>query len=192
MLKTLPNAVTIARGLAGPLGAFALLTSAGSESEPSAVTWGLISLAVFVIAALSDALDGWLARALNAESALGALLDPIADKLLVGAYLIAFVIVSGFDFWLSLPVAIIVLRDIAVTGVRLITAAPAALTVTSEAKIKTAIQMGVTAAPFALVLLGFHDPGVWFYYWVGAVWFAALYTAWTAAPYLRAALTRPR
>ncbi len=193
----LPNAVTIARGLAGPIGAVLLLESRHAgvalQNEALANAYAIASGLVLLAAALSDGLDGWLARRINAETALGALLDPIADKVLVGSYLIAFVMITDVDLWLALPVAIILARDLTVTGLRLNGAVPAALTVTREAKIKTALQMAVTAAPFvfvpALSITGagqaMRDNVILL--WFGAVWFLAVLTAWTAVPYLKAA-----
>jgi CDP-diacylglycerol--glycerol-3-phosphate 3-phosphatidyltransferase len=189
-MRHLPNIISIARALAGPLGAYLLLMSASAGQESAAIAYGLASAAIFVIAALSDWLDGWLARRLGVESPLGALLDPIADKLLVGPYLIAYVMVSGFDVWLATPVALVVVRDMVVTGLRLRSSAPETLAVSYDAKVKTAIQMVVTAAPFALVLAGFTEVSVWFYYWVGTVWFLAVLSVWTALPYWRAARAR--
>ena len=187
----LPNAVTIARGLAGPIGAFLLLESryAGVELQNEALSnaYGIASAIVFLVAAASDRLDGWLARRFNAESALGALLDPIADKLLVGSYLIAFVVITQVDLWLALPVAVIIARDLTVTGLRLNAAAPQILTVTAEAKLKTMLQMAVTAAPFVLIIAGLREVSLWYYYWVGTVWFLAVLTVWTALPYLTTA-----
>lgn len=186
-MRHLPNIISIARALAGPLGAFLLLMSASAGQESAAIRYGLASAAIFVIAAISDWLDGWLARRLGVESPLGALLDPIADKLLIGPYLIAYVMVSGFDVWLAAPVALVVVRDMVVTGLRLRSSAPETLAVSYDAKVKTAIQMVVTAAPFVLVLAGFTEVSAWFYYWVGTVWFLAVLSVWTALPYWRAA-----
>ncbi len=140
-----------------------------------------------MVAALTDWLDGWLARAMGAQSALGALLDPIADKVLVGGYLIAYCVISGFDAYLVLPVIAIIGRDAAITALRFIRPSKGALTVTSTAKIKTALQMVITAAPFVLVMIGMTDLALWYHYWVGAVWFLALLTVWSARPYVLAA-----
>ena len=186
-LRQLPNALTLARALAGPLGAVWLVQSSQAVAESEAVRLGLFSALVFIIAALTDWLDGWLARVLNAESALGALLDPIADKALVGAYLIAFCAISGFDAYLVLPVLVIVGRDVAVTALRFVRPSPGTLHVTLTAKIKTALQMIITAAPFALIAVGFRDVALWYHYWIGAVWFLALLTVWSAWPYFRTA-----
>jgi len=195
-MNQLPNAVTIARGLAGPIGAFLLLESryAGVELQNEALSNGyaIASGLVLLVAALSDGLDGWLARRFDAESALGALLDPIADKVLVGSYLVAFVMITNINLWLALPVAIIIARDLTITGLRLNAAEPAVLTVTNDAKIKTALQMAVTAAPFVFVPIlsitgadqAMRDNVI--IVWFGAVWFLAALTIWTALPYLNA------
>ncbi|WBQ13660.1 CDP-alcohol phosphatidyltransferase family protein [Hyphomonadaceae bacterium BL14] len=191
----LPNVITLARMAAGMIGAWCLIVSAGQEVERAALVWGGASAVIFVLAALTDWLDGWLARVLDARSALGALLDPIADKVLVGAYLIAFAAISGWMIWLAAPVAVIVGRDVLVTALRFTRPAPATLNVTGEARTKTALAMIMTAAPFVLVTLDLATPlrlpvEVWFFYWVGGVWFIAILTAWTALPYVRGALGR--
>lgn len=192
LLVHLPNLVTVSRGLAGLLGAWLLLASAGSMFEQNALVFGVAAGALFVLAALTDWLDGWLARKLDAVTPLGALLDPIADKMLTGGYLVAYVLIAGGNPWLAIPVAIILARDIAVTGLRLAgpTRPEGAYAVTSEAKAKTAFVMVLVALPFALVALGFHDVSRWFYIWTGGVWLAAALSAWSALPYLRAAYRR--
>ncbi|WP_292984346.1 MULTISPECIES: CDP-alcohol phosphatidyltransferase family protein [unclassified Oceanicaulis] len=187
VLRQLPNILTIGRALAGVIGGWVLVQSSLAMLESDAVRLGLIAAAVFVVAALTDWLDGWLARAMGAQSALGALLDPIADKVLVGGYLIAYCVISGFDAYLVLPVIAIIGRDAAITALRFILPSKGALTVTSTAKIKTALQMVITAAPFVLVMIGMTDLALWYHYWVGAVWFLALLTVWSARPYVLAA-----
>ena len=187
VLRQLPNILTIGRALAGVIGGWVLVQSSLAMLESDAVRLGLIAAAVFVVAALTDWLDGWLARAMGAQSALGALLDPIADKVLVGGYLIAYCVISGFDAYLVLPVIAIIGRDAAITALRFIRPSKGALTVTSTAKIKTALQMVITAAPFVLVMIGMTDLALWYHYWVGAVWFLALLTGWSARPYVLAA-----
>ena len=187
VLRQLPNILTIGRALAGVIGGWVLVQSSLAMLESDAVRLGLIAAAVFVVAALTDWLDGRLARAMGAQSALGALLDPIADKVLVGGYLIAYCVISGFDAYLVLPVIAIIGRDAAITALRFILPSKGALTVTSTAKIKTALQMVITAAPFVLVMIGMTDLALWYHYWVGAVWFLALLTVWSARPYVLAA-----
>ncbi|WP_306016534.1 CDP-alcohol phosphatidyltransferase family protein [Oceanicaulis sp. MMSF_3324] len=190
LLRQLPNALTVGRALAGPIGGWLLVQSSLALVESDAVRLGLISGLVFVVAALTDWLDGWAARTMGAESALGALLDPIADKFLVGGYLVAYCFISGFDIYLVLPVLVILGRDIAITALRFIRPSKGALTVTPAAKMKTALQMIITAAPFVLVIIGLTDPALWYHYWIGAVWFLALLTIWSAGPYVQAAFRR--
>jgi CDP-diacylglycerol--glycerol-3-phosphate 3-phosphatidyltransferase len=189
IIRHLPNALTIGRGLAGPVGAYLLLASFTSQVEQDAVAYGLAAFIVLVIAALTDALDGLVARLLNAESALGELLDPIADKLLVGSYLVAFVIITGFQIILMIPVALILARDLTVTGLRLTSDKPSAMAATDFAKAKTAFQMLVVMAPFVVVMLGPHPSeqmALYFAMWAVCVWFLAAITAWSAIPYWRA------
>jgi len=190
VLGQIPNALTLGRGLAGPVGGYILVLSSQASLESDAIRLGLIAAVIFVIAALTDGLDGWVARRLKAETALGALLDPIADKLLVGGYLIAYCSISGFDGWLVLPIAVILARDLAITALRFMRPGPGVLTVTPSAKLKTAIQMMVVAAPFILVTLNWVSIEVWYHYWIGSVWFLALLTIWSAMPYLSAVIRR--
>lgn len=185
------NQITIARALFGLIGAFLLLESRhvalAFDNEDLAEAYALISGVIFIIAALSDGLDGWVARRTGTESALGALLDPIADKILIGAYLIAYVVIAQFSLFLLIPVAIIVVRDLAVTALRLIDRDAPVVHVTAAAKYKTALQMIITAAPFVLFMLGFRDFDLWGLPWLVCVWAVAVLTIWTAIPYARAA-----
>jgi len=186
LVRQLPNLITILRGVAGAVGGWFLVASSRAEFEYEAARLGLMAASVFMIAAFTDWLDGTLARVLKTESALGALLDPIADKLLVGGYLIAYCVLSGFDLWLTLPVLIILGRDLVITGLRFARPRRGVLTVTWTAKAKTALQMGVVAAPFFMIALGWFPVSIWYHYWIGAVWFLALLTLWSAAPYWNA------
>lgn len=190
MLRHTPNLITALRGIGGVVGAWLLLKSAGATLEETAIFYAVLSGLVFVAAALTDWLDGWLARRLDVQSALGALLDPIADKVLTGAYLVAYTFIAGGNPALAVPVAIILLRDIVVTGLRLAGPPPAegAYAVTNEAKAKTALTMIIIALPFVLIAAGFTDVTRWFYIWVGGVWLCAALTVWSAIPYLRSAL----
>ncbi|PWE16687.1 hypothetical protein DDZ18_10780 [Marinicauda salina] len=192
LLRQLPNAVTVARAIAGLVGAWAFVRGGAlveGGADAAASNWAIAAGVIFVLAAASDYLDGWLARRFGAESPLGALMDPIADKILVDAYLVGFLAAFEFDPFLAVPVAIIILRDLLVTGLRLngLSETDTPLAVTEEAKFKTGVVMILVALPFLLALLNITG---WFYIWVGGVWFAALLSAWTGWPYLRAALKR--
>ena len=189
LLRHIPNLITVLRGAGGVVGAWLLLQSAGAALEETAVFYAALSGLIFIVAALTDWLDGWLARRLGAQSALGALLDPIADKVLTGAYLVAYTFIAGGNPALAVPVAIILLRDIVVTGLRLAVPprADGAYAVTNDAKAKTALTMIIVALPFVLVAAGLTDVTRWFYIWVGGVWLCAALTIWSGLPYLRSA-----
>ncbi|MBB4287425.1 CDP-diacylglycerol--glycerol-3-phosphate 3-phosphatidyltransferase [Roseospira goensis] len=180
MLKTLPNALTVARVLMIPA-IMATFYLPGPEAR-----W--IAAGLFVIAALTDYLDGWLARALKVVSDFGRLLDPIADKLLVAAVLL---MLAGFDRLsaLSLVAAVVILfRELLVSGLREFLAERGiAMPVTTLAKWKTATQL--VALP--LLLLGdtarvaglsMQVPGE------VLLWIAAALTAQTGYVYLRQGL----
>ena len=140
---------------------------------------------MFVLAAITDWLDGWLARKLNQQSAFGAFLDPVADKLMVAAALIVLVQLLRVDALIAL---IIIGREIAISALREWMAqigAAKLVAVNALGKIKTIVQM------IAIPLLLFHDNflglfnaaalGAWFIY------AAALLTLVSMAIYIRAA-----
>ena len=114
------------------------------------VGWARIAAAVlFTMAALTDWLDGYLARRLGQTSKLGAFLDPVADKLMVAVVLVI-LLQSDPTIWLALPVAIIIGREITVSALREWMAELGARTkvaVSFLGKVKTAAQM------IAIVLL---------------------------------------
>ena len=107
IVPVLPNALTVARVLVvPPLVLFVLQSEDGSS---------LAAAALFAAAALTDALDGHLARARDSVTTFGKIADPIADKLLVGAALISLVAVSRVAAWVA---AVIMAREVAVSGLR--------------------------------------------------------------------------
>ncbi len=140
---------------------------------------------IFVTAALTDWLDGWLARKLDQHSAFGAFLDPVADKLMVAAALIVLVKLGRVDALIAL---IIIGREIAISALREWMAQVGAgkrVAVNAMGKIKTIVQM------IAIPMLLFHDNflGLFDAQWLGN-WFiyaAALLTLASMAVYVRAA-----
>jgi cardiolipin synthase len=150
------------------------------------------ALVVFVLAALTDFLDGRIARARNETSALGAALDPLADKLLIAAALLLLTrngVIAGAS---TIAALTILLREIMVGGLRESLGA-AAMPVTRLAKWKTAAQtlavgLLIAGAPGGLAE-GKLDPAP-----VTALWAAAVLTFWTGAEYVAsaAALLRRR
>lgn len=104
-----PNSLTLLRIVMAPLLVVVLLTE-----FPDKEIWGLV---IFLVAALTDALDGMIARRTNRITVTGAMLDPIADKLLMSAAFISLVELGLAPAWM---VTLIVGREFAVTGLRLI------------------------------------------------------------------------
>ena len=101
----------------------------------------LLALVVFVIAAITDAYDGHLARKHNQITPEGKFLDPLADKILVLSAFISFAFINIIDFWM---VGIIIFRDLFVTGLRLIMSSSGFEFVTTKlSKFKTAFQLTI-------------------------------------------------
>ncbi len=142
--------------------------------------------AVFGVAALTDLLDGWLARKLGQISAFGAFLDPVADKLMVGCALVLLVQADPRPA-LAIAAAIIIGREIAVSALREFMAEigeRARVRVVTVGKLKTALQM------VAITLMLFREPllGVPIYllgFWL--LLLAAVLTLWSMGVYLKAA-----
>ena len=149
-----------------------------------------IALASFVIAAVTDFFDGWLARRWKVESLFGAILDPIADKILVCAAALGLIAVHVQPPVL-VPIGIILFREFAVSALREVLA-PRGLILkdTALAKIKTALQLvalgalmvawfapayglHLTIDQFRLMAYGAH----------GLIWLAAAVTLWTGVEY---------
>ena len=101
----------------------------------------LFALLVFVIAAITDAYDGHLARKYNQITPEGKFLDPLADKILVVSAFLSFAVIGIIDYWI---VGIIIFRDLFVTGLRLIISSSGFEFVTSKlSKYKTAFQLTI-------------------------------------------------
>ena len=133
-LRSLPNQLTLLRIAAIPV--ICLLIVMGWDW----LRW--IALVLYVVAAVTDWLDGFLARRMNLGSDLGRMLDPIADKLLVGALLVTFAWTRDFSLW-ELPAAIaILMREIFVSGLReYLGNRSVTVPVTFLAKWKTTLQL---------------------------------------------------
>jgi CDP-diacylglycerol--glycerol-3-phosphate 3-phosphatidyltransferase len=135
MHMTVPNILTLFRLLAAPgvVVAFVLLPRPFAD-------W--LAFALFVGAAVTDYFDGYLARKWNQISRIGTMLDPIADKAMVALALLALAVWSPIAHWLVLPGAIILFREVFVSGLReFLGDVAGTLKVTRLAKWKTAVQM---------------------------------------------------
>ena len=156
----LPNSLTILRIFFVPLLVAALVQeNVGFQIGGVSVTNEWLALAIFLSAAATDLLDGYLARRWRQVTTIGTLLDPIADKLLVSAALIALVQVRLLPGWMAI---LVVGREFAVSGLRSIAAAEG-YTIKASDLGKTKMLSQV-AAISCLLLSGrhpqFHLPGV--------------------------------
>ncbi|MFP4326546.1 MAG: CDP-diacylglycerol--glycerol-3-phosphate 3-phosphatidyltransferase [Paracoccaceae bacterium] len=143
MTWTLPNILTALRLLAAPGVAIMFLYF----NRPWADWFALV---LFVGAALTDWVDGYLARSWKQETRLGAMLDPIADKAMVVIALMVIVGYSSYSPWLVLPATVILFREVFVSGLREFLGDTAGtLKVTKLAKWKTTVQMVAIAVLFA-------------------------------------------
>ncbi|MEJ7137822.1 CDP-diacylglycerol--glycerol-3-phosphate 3-phosphatidyltransferase [Amphibiibacter pelophylacis] len=180
MFTTIPMWLTWARILAIPL-------IAGVFGLPLPEVWqNWIAALLFVGVAVTDWLDGWLARRWNQTSAFGAFLDPVADKFLVCASLLILLDLGR----VNVPVALIIIgREIAISALREWMAqigATRSVAVHMLGKLKTTLQM--IALPFLLVdspsLLGRIDAAFW---GTVLIYAASVLTIWSMAYYLHKA-----
>ena len=177
MTFQLPNLLTYSRIAAVPVVVVLMLV------ERPLGNW--LALGVFVAAGITDILDGHLARAWGQQSSLGRILDPIADKLLVSAVLLMLVGVDTLEGLALLPAAIILCREILVSGLREFLAdVRVSVPVSRLAKWKTGLQMttigflivgeaGPAFGPFSTTEVG-----------VAGLWLAAILTVVTGYDYL--------
>ena len=134
-----PNVLTMLRIVAVPVLVVVLLGAIPGGDAVAAV--------VFALAALTDGLDGYIARSQGAVTTFGQLMDPLADKLLIVAALISLVSLDRLDAWVAM---VIIAREIAVTGLRSLAAERGVVIAASWlGKVKTALQV---AAVLALIV----------------------------------------
>jgi CDP-diacylglycerol--glycerol-3-phosphate 3-phosphatidyltransferase len=156
--------------------------------EPA--TRNLAATVLFVVVALTDWLDGYLARKLNQTSSFGAFLDPVADKFLVCAALLVLLQLDRVNAFLAL---VIIGREIAISALREWMAqigASRSVAVHMLGKLKTVVQM--VAIPFLLFdgsLFGLIDTRIW---GTVLIYLAAVLTIWSMVYYLRKALPEIR
>jgi len=132
-----------------------------------------LALAVFLAAAATDLLDGFLARRWKQITTVGTLLDPIADKLLVSAALISLVQVRALAGWMAI---LIIGREFAVSGLRSIAAA-AGLTIKASDLGKTKMVSQVVAVSLALLGIQHSEMRPWAAFWMWVVVFFSVFSA---------------
>ncbi len=158
----LPTMVTTARILLIPVFMVFLLVN---------IKYGaLLAAAVFILAAATDGLDGYLARSRNEVTRLGILLDPLADKLLITAALVSLIQLDRVSAWVAM---LILGREFAITGLRLVAAAEGVVISASKlGKFKTISQIVAIVA----VLINFPANQA-------LLWIAVAITVWSGIDY---------
>src|SRR5580692_8358157 len=199
MFSNLPNALTIMRILLVPVFAVAFVIPGPGAR--------VVAVLVFALAGISDWLDGFAARKLKAGSDFGRMLDPIADKVLVGVALMMLVAEGTFTRYnpntgmLSrlrlVPALIILSREILVSGLReFLAGTRVSVPVTAVAKFKTAVQMIAIGAMILTPLADIFAPGIPALTYAAIayvlLWVAAALTVYTGVVYFRTGMKHLR
>lgn len=191
-----PNALTVSRILVIPVFIIGILSLEFGWDSPLGSLSVLAPL--FILAAFTDWLDGFLARRWSVVTGFGRMIDPIADKLLVAGCLIAFMIASKGQWLFLIPGIAIIFRDILVSGAR----EHAALTgrvmaPTKLAKWKTAFELLGIGVLIAWILARAYLPidsvmpnivAASHYLGLSLIWLAAILSVYTGSLYLRDAI----
>jgi CDP-diacylglycerol---glycerol-3-phosphate 3-phosphatidyltransferase len=178
----LANRITIARIFLVPIIMFFLLIRVkfpDIKIEEFSITYNqIIAALIFIIAASTDSLDGYIARKRKLVTNLGKLLDPLADKLLVTAVLVSLVEMNKVDAWIAI---VIISREFAVTGLRQIALLEGIVMAASRwGKAKTAVQI---TAIIALLINNFPFAFLNFPFDTIASWLAAVITVYSGIDY---------
>lgn len=150
------NIITMVRIALVPVFGWALLQDGGDD-----VTWRLVAVAVFGVAAITDRLDGYLARKNDLVTDLGKILDPIADKVLIGTALVLLSALGELWWWVTIA---ILARELGITLMRMVILRYVVMPASRGGKLKTVLQS--VAIPILLLPLD-HLPT--FVGWVGTV-----------------------
>ena len=143
--------------------------------------YSYLSFSLFVIAGLTDYLDGYIARKTDTETRLGALLDLIADKLLVSLVIVWMVYLTA-DPWITIPALIIVSRELVISTLRQYVIEKKGkknLSVSFIGKSKTTIQL----IAISMLILAKEVPNIWLLAMI-AIWFAAAFSLYSLCMYV--------
>ena len=163
-IYTIPNIITFIRIFLIPIILYLLFSE-----NPNIV---LIAGLLFIVSSISDYFDGYLARTLNQSSKLGTLLDPIADKLLIASVIVVLIDTGVISNIHVVPAIIILLREIAISGLReFLAKLNTDMPVSKLAKYKTTFQM--VSLSILIISLGFELNDL--------LWNIGLITLWIAA-----------
>lgn len=170
----LPNKLTVVRVLMIPFFVWFMLPSLGGEMPAS--KW--IALAIFCIASLTDLLDGKIARKYNLVTNFGKFMDPLADKLLVGAAMICLVEMGRLPAWI---VIVIISREFIISGFRLIASDNGIVIAASYwGKFKTVFQMAMI-----IVLIAAFEGSVFEVVEQILIWVSLILTIVSLVDYIR-------
>ena len=180
MRQHIPNFLTGLRIVLTPLIAFVIW-------QPQSAFLAALALFLFIIAGASDWLDGYLARQMNIVSPVGRMLDPIADKLLVAACLLALAGGRVADAVFLVPALIILMREILVSGLREhLAGIKMVMPVSLAAKWKTAVQLTAHGVLIGAPILGGTNRMTAEIGGLVLLWLAAAMTVQTGMVYFRA------
>ena len=177
-VANIANALTLLRLLLVPVFAVALFHGAGRDT-----TWRVIATAVFVVASLTDRIDGDLARKRNIVTEVGKLADPIADKALIGTALVGLSVLGLLPWWVTI---VILVREVGVTLLRFWVIRHGVIPASRGGKLKTLVQ----SIAIGLYLLPLTGPVASLAAWVMAA--AVLLTVGTGIDYVARALALRR
>ena len=168
----LPNMLSLFRVILVPV-ILVFLTLRGQLGYVMGLNVGdCIAAVVFIIASITDAVDGYIARKRNIVTILGMLIVPLADKILVIAVLTALVELHRFPAWM---VVVIISREFIVSGLRMVAASEGVVIAASKGgKLKTVTQI------IGIILLLFNIPGA-----MAVMWLAVILTVWSGIEYIR-------
>lgn len=173
----LANTLTVLRIALVPFFAWALLSDGGDSTSGR-----LIATAIFVVAAATDLVDGWLARRSSSVTDLGKILDPIADKLLVGTALVLLSWLGDLPWWVTV---VILVREIGITVMRFFLLRYVVLPASRGGKLKTMLQ----SVAIGLYLLPLDVLPEWITWAaIGFMAAALVVTVVTGIDYVRAAI----
>ena len=133
MVRDLPNLLTVSRLVAVPVMVVCLLADDGSQAR-----WRWVAWIIFVVAAATDALDGYLARRWEVVSSFGKLADPLADKALVLGALVVLALQAEIPWW---PLIVVGIREAGISIGRLAVARDVVIPASAGGKLKTALQV---------------------------------------------------